>query len=104
MTTPDHDALEKAYEAAAKALFVKTSSHHTPWEAMSSFVQEVYRLHSRIAISAFLSSLDGYKLMAREPTDAMLKATGHKDTLALRLMWRAMFRAAPDDITKKGTE
>jgi hypothetical protein len=101
--TPDHEALEKAYEAAAKEY---AEEHSFDDEDLSWIIEyEVKPL-----ITAFLSSLDGYKLIAREPTEGMIKdvqafvkraSQGHVSQYITDAdIFCAMFDAAPD-ITKK---
>jgi hypothetical protein len=82
----DHEALEKAYDAAGRS-----------WQFHASLTEDE-RL--RYAISAFLSSLNGHKLMPREPTEEMIRAA--KDAAFMHpsdyaLHWRAMFDAALHD-------
>jgi hypothetical protein len=119
--TPDHEALEKAYEAAAKALkralrdelsggpllgdersgdFHAQGQHPALWASSGSSI-DLEKL-SRAAISTFLSSLDGYKLLNNVVTSEM-DAAGCGANACVSDIWEAMLDAAPD-ITKKGTE
>jgi hypothetical protein len=103
--TPDHESLEKAYEAAAKALMTKYTPPPLVWREIPEEAKQFYRNTAKAAITAFLSSLDGYKFIAREPTKGMLLASRKFDTMQYGQdhIWHTMFDAAPD-ITKKGTE
>jgi hypothetical protein len=114
--TPDHEALEKAYDAAGKTLFMECY----PSDGDADADMKDARRTAKLAITTFLSSLDGYKLIAREPTDAAIDAAGDallawaekdgnghslfgRSPTWLRLVSIAAWDAAPD-ITKKGTE
>jgi hypothetical protein len=83
--TPDHEALEKAYEDAVGAFRHNKLQDGRDEPAI------------RKAITAFLSSLDGYKLIAREPTEEMRKAW---EAPGMEYIYQLIWDAAPD-ITKK---
>ena len=90
-------------EAAAIALHRLGGDHLMPLSSQPEMYQNIMRNNARTAILAARAALAsaGYKIVAREPTEAMLNEAYNdenaviEDHTYLDRAWRAMWDAAP---------